>query len=101
MGVVDAEETIAMCMRSRRQVTPVPSGQDKPIFRRTRSWLQHKANIVTLEMATARRYPAAIFQYLDLHVLDKETGKLLEYRQLQKDLRYAPKWNPSFSNKIS
>ena len=51
-------------------------------------------------MAAARRYPAAIFQYLALPVLDKETGKLLEYRQLRKDPRYAPIWNPSYANKL-
>ena len=51
-------------------------------------------------MAAARRYPAAIFQYLALPVLDKETGKLLEYRQLQKDPRYAPIWNPSYANDL-
>ena len=51
-------------------------------------------------MAAVRRYPAAIFQYLALPVLDKETGKLLEYRQLRKDPRYTPIWNPSYANEL-
>ena len=59
-----------------------------------------QANIVTPTMAAARRYPAAIFQYLALLVLDKETGKLLEYRQLRKDPRYVPIWNPSYANEL-
>ena len=101
MGVVDDDEPIVMRTRSHRQATPVPlAGQDEPISRRKRSRLQCQANIVTPAMADASRYPAAIFQYLALPVLDKETGKLLEYRQLQKDPRYAPICNPSYSNKL-
>ena len=101
MGVVDAEEPIAMRTRSCRQATPVfPAGQDEPIVRRTRSRIQRQANIVMPAMAAARRYPAVIFQYLVLPVLDKETGKILEYRQLRKDPRYAPIWNPSYANEL-
>ena len=51
-------------------------------------------------MAAARRYPAAIFQYLALPVLDKETGKLLEYRQVRNNPIYSPIWNPSYANKL-
>ena len=72
-----------------------PTGQEEPIARRTRSQIQRQANIVTPAMAASRRYPADIFQYHALPVLDKETGKILEYRQLQKYPRYAPIWNPS------
>ena len=101
MGVVDDEEPIAMRTRLHRQVMPVPpAGQEEPVARRTRSRIQRQANIVTPAMAASCRYPAAIFQYLALPVLDKETGKLLEYRQIQKDKRYAPIWNPSYANEL-
>ena len=79
--VVDDEEPIFMRTRSQIQVMPVPlAGQEEPIARRTRSRIQRQSNIVTLAMSAARCYPAAIFQYLALPVLDKETGKPLEYR---------------------
>ena len=101
MGAVDTEEPIAMCMRSRRQATPVPPAvQDEPFARRTRSLLQGQANIFTLAMAAAICYPANIFQSLAMPVLDKETGKILEYSKLRKDPGYAPIWNPSFSNEL-
>ena len=90
-GVVKDEEPIAMGKILHRQVIPVPlEGQEEPIARRTRSQIQRQSNIVTPAMAAARRYPAAIFQYLALPVLVKETGKILEYRQLRKDPRYVP-----------
>ena len=101
MGVVDPEEPIAMHTRSLRQATPMPpESQDEPIAIWTRSRLQRQANIVSPAMAASCRYPASIFQYLALPVFDKEKGKLLEYRQLQKDPRYAPIWNPSYTNKL-
>ena len=100
-GVEDDEEPIAMRMCSHRQIMPVPlEVQEELIARSTRSQIQSQANIVTPARAAARRYPAAIFQYLALPVLDKKTGKLLEYRQLRKDPRYAPIWNPSYANNL-
>ena len=90
-----------MRTRLQRQMMPRPPEiQEEPIAIRTRSQTQSQANIVTPARAAACRYPAAIFQYLALPVLDKETGKLLEYRQLRKDPRYAPIWNPSYANKL-
>ena len=74
--------------------------QEEPISRRKRSQTQSQANIVTPARAAARRYPAAIVQFLALPVLDKETGKLLEYQQLRKYPRYAPIWNPSYANEL-
>ena len=70
--VDDEEEPIAMCTRLQRQMTPGPTEiQEEPISRRTRSQTQIQPNIVTPARAAACRYPAAIFQYLDLPVLDK------------------------------
>ena len=103
MGVVDNEEPIAMHKHTHlhRQVMPVPpAGQEEPIARKTLSRIQRQANIVTSEMAAARRYPDAIFQYLALPVLDKETGKFLEYHHLQKDPKYAFIWNPYYANEL-
>ena len=77
-----------------------PAIQEEPIARRTRSQTQSQANIFTPARAAACRYPAAIFQYLALPVLDKETGKILEYRQLRKDPRCAPIWNTSYTNEL-
>ena len=100
-GVDYEEEPISMRTRLQRHMMPRPLEiQSKPIVRRTRSQTQSQANIVTPARAAARRYPAAIFQYLALPVLDKETGKLLEYQQLRKDPRYAPIWNPSYANEL-
>ena len=83
-------------MRLQRQMMPGPPDiQEEPISRRTRSQTQIQANIVTPTREDACRYTTAIFQYLALPVLDKETGKILEYRQLRKYPRYAPIWNPS------
>ena len=84
-----------MCTRSQIQTMPGPPEiHEEPIARRTRSQTQSQANIVIPARAAACHYPAAIFQYLALPVLDKETGKLLEYRQLIKYPKYAPMWNP-------
>ena len=77
-----------------------PPIQEEPIARRTQSQIQIQSNIVTLAKAASRRYPAAIFQYLALPVLDKETGKLLEYCQIRKDPKYALIWNPSYANEL-
>ena len=85
-GVDDEEEPIDMRTRLQIQMMPGPQEiQEETIARRTRSQTQSQANIVIPARADACRYPAAIFQYLALPVLDKETGKLLEYRQLRKD----------------
>ena len=87
-------------MRTRLQIQMMPGPpeiQEEPIARRTQSQIQIQANIVTPAREAARHYPAAIFQYLSLPVLDKETGKLLVYRKLRKDPRYAPIWNPSYA----
>ena len=87
-------------MRTRLQRQITLAIQEEPIARSTQSQTQSQANIVTPARLAACRYPAAIFQYIALPVLDKETGKLLEYQQLKKDLRYAPIWNPSYANEL-
>ena len=90
-----------MRTRLQRQMMPGPPAiQEEPISIRTRSQTQSQANIVTPARAAACRYPAAIFQYRALPVLDKETGKLLEYQKLRKYSRYAPIWNPSYANEL-
>ena len=100
-GVDDEEKPIAMLTCLQRQMIPGPPEiQEEDISRRTRSQTQIQSNIVTPARVAARRYPAAIFQYIALPILDKETVKLLEYRQLRKDPRYAPIWNPLYANDL-
>ncbi len=36
----------------------------------------------------------------NLAVLDRDTGKLLEHRQLRKDPRYKTVWDHSYTNKL-
>ena len=76
-GTDDEEEPIAMrtCFQIQMMLGP-PEIQEEPIARRTQSQTQSQANIVTPARASDRRYLAAIFQYLALPALDKETGKL-------------------------
>ena len=57
-------------------------------------------NVITPARAAKRRYPAQFLQSMEMIILDKTSGKILEYRQLCKHLKFAHIWNISYANKL-
>ena len=50
--------------------------------------------------AAARKYPAAFLLHLAYPVIDEDTGKSLEYRQLKHHPKLAEIWQRSYSNEM-
>ena len=91
--------------RIRHTVDPPPPRVDKatdpgPIDRSNRSQTTSMANSTNLAQADKRRYPAQFLQSMEMIILDKTSGQLLEYRQLCKHPKFAHIWNISYANKL-
>ena len=71
---------------------------NKPIARRTRAQTQSQYHIITTAQALQRKYPSHFLHHLVQPVLEKESGKLLEYRHLRQYPRYAQLCNTSYPN---
>ena len=84
---------------------PPPPRVDKeidlgPIARRTRSQTTAMANFITPSQAAKRQYPAQFIQSMELPVINETSGKLLQYRQLCKHLKFTHIWNTSYANEL-
>ena len=55
---------------------------------------------VTEKGTAARNYPLQFLCEWANAVIDKDTGKLMEYRHLLKDPRHRKRWQKSFSKEI-
>ena len=62
---------------------------NEPIARRTRAQMQSQSHIITPAQALQLKYPSHFLHHLPQPVLDKELGKLLEYRHLRQHPKYA------------
>ena len=52
------------------------------------------------QVVAARQYPMQVIAEMANAVLDKETGDMLEYRQLLKNPKYRPDWTVSSANEF-
>ncbi len=52
------------------------------------------------QVVAARQYPMQVIAEMANAVLDKETGDMLEYRQLLKNPKYRPDWSLSSANEF-
>ena len=72
----------------------------RPIARLARSQTTVTTNLISPAQAAKQKYPAQFLQSLAMPVLDKTSGKSLQYRQLCKHLNFAHIWNTSYANEI-
>ena len=70
------------------------------IARLTRSQTAALASVITPAQAAKRQYAAQFLQMMKMPVLDKPSGKSLQYRQLRKQSRFAHIWNTSYANEL-
>ena len=71
-----------------------------PITRHTRSQTVAMANVIAPAQASQRQYPAKFLQSMAMPVLDKTSGKSLQYRQLRNQPKFAYIWNNSYANEL-
>ena len=55
---------------------------------------------VSAHKAASRQFPAQLFHHMANAVLDKETGEMLEYRQLLRNPKYSKPWYHSSANEF-
>ena len=69
---------------------------DPPISHHTRSRTPaDDTHMITLRKTSSRVYPKALLTILPMPVMDEETGKILNYRQLRTHPKLAQIWNQS------
>ena len=71
-----------------------------PIARHTRSKTYALASVITPAQAAQQQYPARFLQSLKMPVLDKTSGRSLQYRQLRKYPKFFHIWNTCYANEL-
>ena len=71
-----------------------------PISRHTRSKTAALDSVITPAQAAQRRYPYQFLQSLAMPILNKTSGKSLQYCQLLKHPKFAHIWNTSYANEL-